>query len=153
MKRFVWLLIAALAASLLGTCAFGISDSEEAKENLVAFFEFLNRGAYDKAVELYGGGYETLVEFNPALDPEDRPALLKNGCEINGLQCLTVLTADFKEKNSKGEYIFVVQFKDADGKLFVQQTPNASPVFIFEYRVMKGEDGTYRVLDLPVYIS
>lgn len=99
------------------------------------------------------GGYEALVDFNPALDPGYRTALLKNGCEINGLQRLIVLTADFKKKNAKGEYIFVVQFKGVDGKLFVQQTPNAPPMFVFEYRVMKGEDGTFQVLDLPVYVN
>ena len=153
MKRFIWLLIVALAVSLFGAYAFGIGDSEEAKKNLVAFFEFLNRGDYDKAVELYGGSYEMLVEFNPVLDLGDHPALLKNGCEINGLQCLTVLTADFKGKNSEGEYIFVVQFKDADGNLFVRQTPDVPPVFIFEYHVVKGNDGTYHVLDLPVYVN
>ena len=152
MKRFAWFFMVALAVFLLGACANGASDSEGAKRNLIAFFDFLNRGQYDEAAELYGCGYEILVEFNPALDSEDRPALLKNGCEINGLQCLTVLMAEFKEKNSKGEYIFLVQFKNADGELFVQQTPNASLVFTFEYRVMKGEDGTFRVLDLPPYV-
>ena len=152
MKRFAWFFMVALAIFLLSACAKGASDSEGAKQNLIAFFDFLNRGQYDEAAELYGGGYEILVEFNPALDPENCPALLKNGCEINGLQCLTVLTAEFKEKNSKGEYIFLVQFKDADGNLFVQQTPNAPPVFIFVYSVMKGEDGTIRVLDLPPYV-
>ena len=152
MKRFAWFFMVALTVFLSGVYANGASDSERAKQNLIAFFDFLNRGQYTEAAELYGGGYEILVDFNPTLDPEDRPALLKNGCEINRLQCLTVLTAEFKEKNSKGEYVFRFQFKDTDDNLFVQQTPNAPPVFIFDYRVMKGEDGTFRVLDLPPYI-
>ena len=136
----------------VSACAIPKNDSEQAEQALIAFFDFLNRGQYDEAVELYGGGYEILVDFNPALDPEDRPGLLKNGCEINGLQCLTVLTADFKEINAEGDYLFVVQFKDADGKLFVQQTPNVPPEFTFEYRVQKTSDGNFVVLDMPVYV-
>lgn len=56
MKRFAHFFIMALAIFLLSACANGANDSEEAKKNLVAFFESLNRGEYDKAAELYGGG-------------------------------------------------------------------------------------------------
>ena len=152
MKRFAWFCMVALAVLLLGACAGGVSDSEEAKKNLIASFDFLNQGQYDEAAELYGGSYEILVEFNPALDSEDRPILLKNGCEINGLQCLTVLTTDFKGTNADGDYVLIVQFKDADGELFVQQALNAPPVFTFEYRVQKTPKGNFVVLDLPVYL-
>jgi hypothetical protein len=153
MKKSAFLIMVALAVSLSGACAPTIGDSEQAQKNLVAFFEFLNQGDYDKAVELYGGSYEVLIDLNPTLNPDDRSALMKNGCEINGFQCLTVRTADFKGKTVKGEYIFIVHFNDADDNLFIQQTPDAPPVFIFEYRVLRGEDGTYRVLDLPVYVN
>ena len=150
MKKFTLLVLAAIL--FISACANDPDDSEQAEQALITFFDFMDRGQYDEAAELYGGGYETLVEFNPALDPGDRPALLKNGCEINGLQCLTVLTADFKQINAQGEYIFLVQFKDTDGNLFVQQTLNMPPVFMFEYRVRKTSDGKFVVLDLPVYV-
>jgi hypothetical protein len=149
MKR---LLIALITLALLTACSSTSQDEQQARQALVDFFGNLNAGEYEKAAELYGGSYEILVDFNPALDPENRPALLKNGCEINGLQCLTVLTADFKEINAEGEYVFVVQFKNADGKLFVQQPPNTQPVFIFEYRVQKTSEDNFVVLDLPVYV-
>lgn len=151
MKKFALLVLAAIL--FVGACANDPDDPEQAEQALIAFFDFLNQGQYDEAAELYGGGYEILVEFNPALDPADRPALLKNGCEVNGLQCLTVLTADFKGTTSEGAYLFLVQFKNADGELFVQQTPNAPPAFTFEYRVQKTSDGKFVVLDLPVYVN
>ena len=151
MKKFTLLVLAAIL--FISACTIPKNDSEQAEQVLIAFFDFLNRGQYDESAELYGGGYELLVEFNPALDPADHPALLKNGCEINGLQCLTVLTADFKGITSEGAYLFLVQFKNADGELFVQQTPNAPPAFTFEYRVQKTSDGKFVVLDMPVYVN
>jgi hypothetical protein len=62
----------------------------EAEAALTDFYDLLNQGEYEKAVELYGGSYEELEYFNPEMDPEDRAGLLAAACEINGFFCLPV---------------------------------------------------------------
>jgi len=119
---------------------------------VIAFFDSLNKGQYEQAADLYGGSYETLVSMNPELDPNDHAALWKNACEANGFQCLTVRQISFRRETDAGGYIFSVTFNAADGSLFVQQAEDGSSISEFEYRVLEGADGIWRVLDLPVYV-
>lgn len=123
----------------------------------LAFFDHLAGGQYDAAAELYGGSYETLVNYNPGIDPDDVAALWRNGCQVNGLQCLPVRIANFNEETATGETIFTVQFSNPDASLFVRkaccgETPTTPPAFEFEYRVVQGGDGQFRVLDMPIYV-
>ncbi|UCF27039.1 MAG: hypothetical protein JSW42_10360 [Chloroflexota bacterium] len=145
-----------LAFVLLSACYPGRNDSEKANQAITDFFSELSNGNYGKAVTLYGGSYGILTNFNPDLDANDHVALLKNGCQINGLQCLTIRTITFNELSESGEYIFSVEFNDPAGNLFVLEAccgenPTMVPQFQFEYRVVQGRDGKMRVLDLPVY--
>ena len=154
MKKGVILIVA--FAILLSGCSGKAKDSEQAREALIAFFDQLSKGDYAGADALYGGSYETLVDWNPVLNPEDHNTLWHNGCSINGLQCLKVLTATYNERTATGEYVFTVQFSKPDGSLFVREAccgenPTSPPVWQFEYRVVRGVDGRYWVLDMPVF--
>ncbi len=128
-----------------------------AEQALTAFFRELSQGDYAKAVRWYGGNYETLIGFSPGIDPNDLAALWQSGCQVNGLQCLTVRSNSFNEMRPQGEYVFAVEFSNPDGGLFVLEAccgahPTMSPQTQFEYRVAEGEDGRFRVLDMPVYV-
>ena len=100
-------------------------DDEAARETLLAFFSGLHGGRYAEAAELYGGSYETLMGWNPALDPEDHAALLENGCSINGLQCLSLrpLSVTLHDSNDDIMYQFLVEFEEEDGSLLTLGTP------------------------------
>ncbi len=156
-KRLLALVILLLTAGLTSACGVSAGDSDKAQQALVTFFEQLNRGDYEEAVKWYGGSYETLISFNPDQDPDDLTGLWENGCQINGLQCLPVRIVTFNERTFKGEYIFTVEFETPDGALFVLEAccgenPTTPPQFQFEYRVVEGGDGQFRVLDMPVYM-
>jgi hypothetical protein len=146
-----------LVIVLLSACDLNTGDSEQARQALSSYFGELSNGNYFAASQLYGGSYETLVSFNPDLDEDDHIQLWKNGCEYNGLQCLPTRTITFNELAESGEYVFTVEFNTADGNLFVLEAccgenPTNPPVFQFEYRVVKGGDGKFLVLDMPVYM-
>ena len=156
-KKHFRLITSILVVLLLSSCATSTGKKDQAQQALRDFFEHLAQGEYEAAAAQYAGSYETLVSFNPDLDPDDHVALWQSGCQFNGLQCLTVRTATFTTLADSGEYIFTVEFNAHDGSLFVlgaccgeePVTPSQSQ---FEYRVVEGEDGQYLVLDMPVYI-
>ena len=144
---------------LITMILFACSQPREAQAQqvLLDFFSNLEQGNYASAQEVYGGSYEALVEINPDLDPDDHVTLLQNACQVNGFQCLDVRVVTFNELTSKGEYIFTVEFENPDGSLFelgscCGETPTTSPQFQFEYRVVESSDGSFLVLDLPVYV-
>ena len=155
-SRFI-LITSILAVLLLNSCATSTAKKDQAHQALQGFFEHLAQGDYQEAAAQYAGSYETLVSFNPDLDQDDYVTLWQHGCQNNGLQCLTIRRATFNGMADSGEYIFTVEFNAHDGSLFVlgaccgeePVTPSQSQ---FEYRVVEGEDGQYRVLDLPVYV-
>lgn len=155
-KNYYTLITSILVVLLLGSCATNTGKQEQAQQALHVFFERLAGGEYEAAVAQYGGSYEILVSFNPALNPDDKAALWQSGCQVNGLQCLTIRTAIFKEVSDTGEYIFTIEFNALDGSLFVfdaccGENLTTPPQSQFEYRVVEGGDGQFRVLDLPVY--
>ena len=133
------------------------STAGEAQDVLIQFFDLLNAKQYREADLLYGGEYEQLQIFNPSSDPADHAALWSWSCEYAGLQCLNVRDAVFQ--NLQGDtYVFQVEFSNTDGSLFVRgpccganetEMPTVSQ---FEYRVSRGNDGVFRVLDLPPYV-
>jgi len=126
------------------------------EETLVAFFDRLHTGQYAEAAELYGGSYETLVEWNPALDPEDHAALLENGCSVNGLQCLYPMSVTLQISSSE-TYQFLVEFQEADGSLFTvgpccgadESTPAQTQ---FAYTVVADGVDSFLVQELPPYL-
>lgn len=98
-----------------------------------------------------------LMAWNPRVSPEDHSTLLKSGCEFNGLQCLPARSAVFQERTEAGEFIFVVEFENEDGSLFVRgpccgadETDMPSErQFLFPVKRIEGQ---FRVMDLPVYV-
>ncbi|MHB1132097.1 MAG: hypothetical protein ACYC4L_06865 [Chloroflexota bacterium] len=133
------------------------SELDEAHRTLLSFFSALNRRDYVKAVTLYGGTYEPLREWNPALPADDYAALWRNACEINGVRCLQVGGVLDARQVAEGEFMFVVQFANEDGSVFVSgpccgATPEQMPPRSeFEYTVKKTASG-YVVLGGPVYV-
>jgi len=146
-----------LVILLLSSCTTTASEQDQARLALQHFLADLAEGNYEEAATQYVGNYETLISFNPDLSPDDHAALWQNGCEVNGLQCLTVRSTIFKGINEAGEYIFTVEFNGRDGILFeldacCGEASTTPPQSRFVYRVVEGEDGQYRVLDMPVYV-
>lgn len=128
-----------------------------AQEALIRYFSLLSNGQYSQAVELYGGDYDTLAEWNPDIDPSDHAGLLERGCMMNGLQCLVVHEILATERISQDSYRFTVQFENQDGTLFVrgpccgateEEMPSQSD---FVFTVVKQGEG-FAVQDLPVYV-
>ena len=149
------LMILIILVSLFTACS--VSKENLAQQALTDFFSSLGKGDYASAAMLYGGSYEILVANNPALNPDNHAGLWENACTINGFQCITVRTAAFNELTTNGEYIFAVEFENSDGSLFelgacCGETPATPPQFQFEYRVVESGDGSFQVLDLPIYV-
>jgi uncharacterized protein YraI len=131
---------------------------EKARTALVSFFELLNQREYEKAAVLYGGEYQGLRDSNPLLDPQDHAALLKNACELNGLQCLRVRGIVDEQMISLAEYHFTVEFLNEDDSLFVRgpccggNATDFPPESQFAYIVVRNCAGEFLVLELPVYV-
>ncbi len=94
------------------------TDEGAARETLLAFFSYLHEGRYVEAAELYGGSYDTPVEFNPVLEPAERAALLRNACTVNGFACMRPATVTLHDSNDDFVYQFLVEFEENDGSLF-----------------------------------
>ena len=131
---------------------------EKARNALSSFFELLSQREYERAASLYGGDYQSLRDWNPLLDPQDHTALLKNGCEINGLQCLQVKRFDDEKEVSLAEYDFTVEFANKDGSLFTRgpccgaNETDMPPESQFAYTVIRNCVGEFLVVELPVYV-
>ena len=135
------------------------ADQELALQTLTDFFEHLSAGRYQEASQLYGGPYEQFVDHNPALDPQDHAALLRNACTVNGFQCLRVRAARLDQQvAARGEFHFRVEFSTPDGGLFVRgpccgaSETDMPPQSEFLFTVTMSKDGEYRVQDLPIYV-
>ncbi|MCE5207698.1 MAG: hypothetical protein LLG42_05230 [Chloroflexi bacterium] len=124
---------------------------------LTAFLDALHNGRYAEAAGLYAGSYEVLQGYNSGIDPDDYASLLQSACTINGFQCLRVKSANLEEKVSDKEYVFEIEFLNADDSLFVRgaccggNETDSPPQSVFYCRVAKLENGEFRVVDLPPY--
>ena len=134
------------------------SDDEAlAAEAVYAFFDTLAAGDYDVAAQQYGGSYDVLTGYNPNVAPDDVATLWRNGCSINGLNCLKARSLTLADRPAEGEYRFNVEFSTREGELFVQRPccgvdeTQQPPQSLFPIRVARGADGRYRVMDLPPY--
>ena len=129
-----------------------------AEAALIEFFNQLNQGEYENAVELYGGSYEELEYFNPGMDPDDRAGLLAAACEFNGFFCLSVSSVTAIESGSQHPLLFEVSYVNPDGSRFVlgpccgATEEEMPPVDVFIVRVNCKTGGECQVLDLPPYV-
>jgi hypothetical protein len=116
---------------------------------------------YEQAADLYGGSYETLIEVNPELDPNDHAALLRNACEVNGFQCLrlheVVSSRTLLGTDGSYEIHLTIQLEDPSGVIFFTGlccgSGDAPPQTEFDFTIRRSANGTFQVLDLPPYVS
>ncbi len=118
LKKYSTLFNSIIALLMLSSYARSTEKRDLANQALQDFFVRLVQGEYKAAAALYAGSYETLVIFNPDLDPDHHTALWQSGCQVNDLQCLTIRTAIFKEETDASEYICTIEFNTKDGSLF-----------------------------------
>jgi hypothetical protein len=138
----------------------GLTDEAAARQVLIDFFEYLHDSNYATAADLYGGSYETLIDQNPTIDPDDRPALFRGGCTINGAQCLEIRSArvDSTGSGADGRYTFIVEFNEPDGSRFSlgpccgDDTDDMEPITEFRFEVRKTSDRRFKVLTPPIYL-
>ena len=130
----------------------------QAQAALTDYFQSLNQGKYEQAVELYGGSYDELAYFNPMIDPDERVDLLKAGCEFNGFMCLPVLSSVLVHVENQHEFTFDVEFSNPDGSLFVlgpccgATEEIMPPMSVFTINVRCDDAGRCLALDLPPYV-
>ncbi|MEJ2706550.1 MAG: hypothetical protein P8074_02940 [Anaerolineales bacterium] len=129
-----------------------------ARQALLDYFTALNQGDYLQAVELYGGSYELLADYNPDIPAEEHAQYFQAACRYNGFMCFLPLREIVaQEQVAADEFHFAVEFNNPDGTRFelgpcCGADPNSQPpVSQFGYTVVYREDG-YRVMELPVYV-
>lgn len=123
------------------------TDMERAREALETFFSLLHSQRYDEAINHYGGTYDVLRDWNPTVAKDDYVTLLRNGCTINGLQCLKITAIVQQAEMSPTEFRFIVEFMNNDGTIFTRGPSETQ----FEYTVEKVDD-RFLLQDLPVYV-
>jgi photosystem II stability/assembly factor-like uncharacterized protein len=101
-------------------------------------------GIYETVVELYGGDWDELIRLNMGANPQDRAAMLRLSCERSGRHCLKLRRIVSEEALSESRFQFVVELMNRDGSLFELDGSTQFP-FVVE----RGEDGRYRVMQLP----
>lgn len=133
------------------------ADEAVAVDALYTFFDKLQAGDYQDAAGYYGGSYDVVQGYNPDVAPDDFATLWRNACSINGFSCLKASTVTLSNRPGEGEYVFDVEFQTREGKRFVlgpccgADETEQPPVSVFPIRVARGNDGRYRVVDLPPY--
>ena len=166
MRNFICFSITATLTILLVSCATPAgelpstdspSDDLRAQEVLLDFLDSLHKGEYHKAAQLYGGTYETMIDHNPAMNPEDHVALLQTACTINGAQCLQVKSPSLDRQVSNTKFTFKVEFLNADGTPFVLgpccggNETDFPPQSVFYLTALKMDKVNYAVMDMPPY--
>lgn len=135
----------------------GAEDLELARWTLLSFFTHLHDGGFGEAAALFGGSYENLPIVRDDLPPtsEGKALVWESECQL--LRCLLVSSLVEEKQVSPHEYLFVVEFMNEDGTLFVlgpccgATEAEMPPVWQFQYRVM-WKDGKFQVMDPPVYV-
>jgi hypothetical protein len=133
-------------------------DDKLARQTLEAFLTALHEGRYSDAVPLYGGPYDTMRDHNPSVPYDDLAALMRNACEINGAACLLPTTLAFQEMTPYAEFLFLVEFQNADRSLFIRgpccgaSPADQPPQSVFLYVVTISPEGTFLVMEMPPYV-
>jgi len=133
------------------------SEEQLALEFLVNFLASLHNGKYAEAAQLYGGSYETMIDQNPSVNPNDHAALMQNACILNGMQCLQVKSANLEKIVSKTEFVFKVDFLKDDGMLFELEAccggdeADFSPQSEFYFTVIKVDNHKFTSMDTPPF--
>lgn len=134
------------------------SIESQAEQALRNFYDLLHQGQYEQADDLYGGSYEVLHEYNPEIDEKDHESLLRAACEVNGFQCLDVLSVTLLDVVKEQEFIYEVAFSNPDGSQFSlgnccgedDDVKNAQSMFKVHIACIEREDCL--VMELPPYV-
>lgn len=126
---------------------------KDPRRALEDFLSYLHNGIYDKAATLYGGDYGTLQNYNPDVDPHNRPKLLERWCTVNGGMCLAPKIVA-SQTLSEDRFDFTVVFFHDDGTA-LEIKPLAGekgkPVKgRYHYEVVRVSDH-YKIMQLPPY--
>jgi hypothetical protein len=135
----------------------GASDQALARQALVRFFTFLHYERYGEAAALYGGSYDDLPVVREDLPPtaEDKALVWESECAL--LQCLLVSQVVEETQVSPDEFVFLVEFMNEDGSLFVlgpccgATQAEMPPVWQWPYTA-KRIDGQFKVMAPPVFV-
>ncbi|HSQ37839.1 MAG TPA: hypothetical protein VLS92_08110 [Acidimicrobiia bacterium] len=133
-----------------------LPDTPEARrglETLEAFLAAVHDGDFRTAAILYGGSYESLVDWNPLVDPSDAPALFEAAC-THQLRCELAVRRVLAGPIQPDEYTFYVEFQTDDGEPWTmgpccgsETDPTVSQ---FPFIVSRTAAG-WRVLTPPIY--
>jgi hypothetical protein len=151
------LLIGCVPRASVLTATDNLTDYERAQSTLLEFLNNLHNGKYEQVARVYGGSYQTMIDQNPDIGPDDRSTLLRNACALNGMQCLRAKIIGVEEEIPNEKYEFVVEFLRQDGTPFTQRPccgedegsfPHQS---IFLFTVLKVDQNEFTVMNLPPY--
>lgn len=126
-----------------------VNEIEVAENTLIKYFNLLNEKKYKEATQYHGSGYEYIQEWNPSLSLNDYSKLLKNGCEINGLQCLKIKEVIEREQISPTKFKFTVKFIEETGFDF-KAGPCCPLKVTFDFYVEKSNNN-YIVTTQPIF--
>jgi len=135
-----------------------LNGEERALHALIDFLENLHNGEYAKAVQYYGGSYETMTDHNPDIAPNDHAALLRNACTLNGMQCLQAKVIGIVDKVPNEKYVFIVEFLNEDGTLFMLESccggeeTSFPPKSVYHFLVKEVDQNKFVVVDTPPYV-
>lgn len=135
-----------------------VENDRLALQTITDFLAALHAGDYEKAVSLYGGTYETMIDHNPDVSPSAHATLFQNACTINGAQCLQAKSIVLDEKVSNAKFIYRVEFQNEDGSLFVfgpccgDNDPNTQSQSSFHFEVIQNNEGKFLVMDMVPYM-
>jgi hypothetical protein len=166
MKRIS--LFTVVLACLLVACAAPVAsatedttDLDHARQTLIDFFSLLSNRDYEGAVLRFADDaetdfYATALRNNADVDPASPAALMQAACTYQ-LRCMEILNLISSEQVSETNFVFMVEFANPDGTLFVlgpccgSNETEMPPVSQFEYRVeMVGSE--FFVHGSPVYV-
>ena len=139
-----------LATLLPSTSA--VTDEEQARNALLAFFASLSSGNYANAAPLFGGEIEEY--FRPPEAGETAEAYWGDICRT--LWCLPIAEVTSTEQVSADEYLFYVVFAHPEwGRFEIGACCGADPaayppIWQFAYPVKKI-DGVWMVMRAPLY--
>jgi hypothetical protein len=131
------------------------TGDDKAKEAVGDFLSALHGKEYARAVQRYGGDYDTLRGWNPDTSADDLVTLWRRGCEQNGLNCLEVRNLDTVQRNGV-DFVVNVWFTNSDGITEFSRgaccggKPLKEPQHMFPFTVHRDGE-VYRVMTMPPY--
>ncbi len=135
----------------------GLPDTPQVRSAVATLEVFLNSmhtGDYPTASDLYAGGFDEVIDWNPGIDSTDRVALLEAAC--HQLVCDLRIRSVVSGLITNGTYQFWVELETPGGELFTRgpccgDEAGSPPETQFPFAVV-ADDGTFRVTTLPVYV-